>query len=72
MLMGLTKPLTAGTDVTFTLTLAGGGSFEFTAVAKDFSGANEDYVEDEGAGMSHGQPSGAGSATSPAPSSTSK
>ncbi|AOT03035.1 copper chaperone PCu(A)C [Arthrobacter sp. U41] len=73
MLMGLTAPITAGDDVTFTLELAGGGSFEFTAVAKDFSGANENYVEDEGAGMQHGQPSGAaGSATPSAPSPTSK
>lgn len=57
MLMGLAAPITAGTEVTFTLVLAGGGSFEFSAVAKDFSGANENYVEEGGAGMSHGQPS---------------
>lgn len=73
MLMGLTGPITAGADVRFTLALAGGGSFEFTAVAKDFSGANENYVEGGGAGMLNGQPSGAaGSATPSAPSSTSK
>jgi copper(I)-binding protein len=73
MLMGLTAPITAGTEVTFTLSLAGGGSYEFSAVAKDFSGANENYVEGGSAGMSHGQPSGTtGSATSPAPSPTSK
>ncbi|MGP4030772.1 copper chaperone PCu(A)C [Pseudarthrobacter sp. 1C304] len=66
MLMGLTGPVTAGADVTFTLTLAGGGTLDFAAVAKDFSGANENYVEG-GAGMSHGQPSG-----SSVPSSTSK
>lgn len=73
MLMGLAAPLTAGTEVTFTLALAGGGNFEFTAVAKDFSGANENYVDEGGAGMSHGQPSGAtGSATSSAPTPTSK
>ncbi|KIS25812.1 hypothetical protein TV39_19195 [Arthrobacter sp. SPG23] len=73
MLMGLTAPVTAGADVTFTLELAGGGSFDFTAVAKDFSGANESYVEEEGgAGMSHGQPSSTGSAPGSAPSSTSK
>ena len=57
--------------MTFTLVLAGGGSFEFSAVAKDFSGANENYVEEGGAGMSHGQPS-TGSATSSAPAPTSK
>ncbi|MET4135151.1 copper chaperone PCu(A)C [Pseudarthrobacter sp. PvP090] len=72
MLMGLTEPVTAGTEVTFTLALAGGGNFEFTAVAKDFSGANENYVEEGGSGMSHGQPSGTGSASSVAPSSSSK
>lgn len=66
MLMGLTGPITAGTDVTFTLSLAGGGSFEFTSVAKDFSGANENYVEG-GAGMSHGQPSGSASGSAPTP-----
>ncbi|MEC5193360.1 MULTISPECIES: copper chaperone PCu(A)C [unclassified Arthrobacter] len=73
MLMGLTAPIVAGSDVTFTLELAGGGSFEFTTVAKDFSGANENYVDEGGAGRSHGQPSGAaGSATPSAPSPTSK
>ncbi|MDN4646440.1 copper chaperone PCu(A)C [Arthrobacter sp. PsM3] len=73
MLMGLTGPITAGADVRFTLALAGGGSFEFAAVAKDFSGANENYVEEGGAGMQHGQPTGAaGSATPSAPSPTSK
>lgn len=73
MLMGLAEPITAGTELTFTLALAGGGTFEFTAVAKDFSGANEDYVEEGDAGMSHGQPSGTtGSATSSAPTPTSK
>ena len=73
MLMGLTAPITAGTEVTFTLALAGGGSFDFTAVVKDFSGANENYVEEGGAGMSHGQPSGTtGSATTSAPTPSSK
>lgn len=73
MLMGLTAPVSAGADVTFTLELAGGGTFDFTAVAKDFSGANENYVENEGAGMQHGQPSApAGSATPFSPSSAAK
>ena len=73
MLMGLAAPLTAGTEVTFTLALAGGGSFDFTAVAKDFSGANENYVGEDGAGMSHGQPStSTGSAASSAPAPSSK
>lgn len=68
MLMGLTGPIAAGTEVTFTLSLAGGGSFEFTAIAKDFSGANENYVEG-GAGMSHGQPSGSAGSSTPSPTS---
>ncbi|MET3950793.1 copper chaperone PCu(A)C [Arthrobacter sp. UYEF36] len=73
MLMGLTAPITAGTEVTFTLALADGGSLEITAVAKDFSGANENYVEEGSAGMSHGQPSGTpGSAPASAPAPTSK
>lgn len=73
MLMGLAAPLAAGSDVTFTLELAGGGSVGFTAVTKDFSGANENYVEGEGAGMPHSRPAGdAGSATGPAPSTTAK
>lgn len=73
MLIGLTGPITAGTDVTFTLALAGGGSVGFTAVAKDFSGANENYVEEGGAGMQHGQPPGAAGSTTPStPSPTSK
>ena len=73
MLMGLAGPITAGTEVTFTLALAGGGTFEFPAVAKDFSGAKENYVEEGGAGMSHGQPAGTtGSATGSAPTPTSK
>lgn len=58
MLMGLAAPVTAGTEVTFTLALAGGETFTFTALVKDFSGANENYVE--------------GSASSPVPSSSSK
>ena len=43
MLMDLTAPVTAGTDVEFTLTLEDGSTFEFTAPAKDYTGANENY-----------------------------
>lgn len=71
MLMGLTEPVPAGAEVTFTLALAGGGTLTFTALAKDFSGANENYVEGEDPGMSSGA-SSTGGAGSPAPSSTSK
>lgn len=45
MLMGLTEPLVAGVDSAFTLTLSDGSTFEFTAPAKDYSGANESYEE---------------------------
>lgn len=44
MLMGLAKPIAAGENVTFTLTLADGATVPFTAPAKDFAGANENYV----------------------------
>lgn len=46
MLMGLTAPLKAGDESTFTLTLSDGSAFEFTAPAKDYSGANETYEGD--------------------------
>ncbi|MDJ0349902.1 copper chaperone PCu(A)C [Cryobacterium sp. PH29-G1] len=45
MLMGLTAPLVAGEESTFTLTLSDGSTFEFMAPAKDYSGANESYDE---------------------------
>ncbi|KRA24794.1 hypothetical protein ASD65_10440 [Microbacterium sp. Root61] len=47
MLMGLTAPLQAGHDVTFTLTFSDGSTYEFTAPVKDYSGANENYVGGE-------------------------
>ncbi|MDJ0375940.1 copper chaperone PCu(A)C [Cryobacterium sp. PH31-L1] len=43
MLMGLTEPIVAGAENTFTLTLSDGSTVEFTAPAKDYSGANESY-----------------------------
>lgn len=46
MLMGLTAPLRAGEDVTFTLTMSDGSVFEFTAPVKDYSGANENYRDE--------------------------
>lgn len=45
MLMGLTNPLEAGGDVTFTLTFSDDSTYEFTAPVKDYSGANENYQE---------------------------
>ncbi|PRB08684.1 copper chaperone PCu(A)C [Microbacterium sp. MYb62] len=43
MMMGLTGPLTAGSDVTFTLTFSDDSTYEFSAPVKDYSGANENY-----------------------------
>lgn len=47
MLMDLERPVRAGEKVTFSLVMADGSSYEFSAVAKDYSGANERYVESE-------------------------
>lgn len=47
MLMGLTAPLAAGDEATFTLTFSDGSTFTFTAPAKDYSGANENYEGDD-------------------------
>lgn len=46
MLMALTGPIKAGDEVTVTLTLSDGSTVDFTAAAKDFSGANETYTGD--------------------------
>lgn len=51
MLMGLNNPVVAGDEVTFTLDLADGSTFDFTAAARDYSGANENYVGDDEGGM---------------------
>lgn len=45
MLMQLSEPILAGSTVTFTLTLGDGTQVQFDAPAKDFSGANESYVQ---------------------------
>lgn len=47
MLMDLTRPLLPGDEVVFTLTFADGDTQEFTAVVKEFGGAEENY-EDHG------------------------
>ena len=52
MLMGLIAPISAGEDVTVTLTFADGSTLEFTGPAKEFSGANENY--EDGAEMAPG------------------
>jgi periplasmic copper chaperone A len=46
MLMDLVAPLAAGDEATFTLTFSDGSTYEFTAPAKDYAGANETYEGD--------------------------
>ena len=58
MLMSLAAPIVAGDDVTFTLILGDGSVFTFTAPAKDFTGANEEYVGDGDMDMDMGDDSG--------------
>lgn len=57
MLMGLTKPVKAGDDISFDLKLQDGSTITFTAQGKDFVGANENYVggdePTDGATMDH-------------------
>ncbi|MFD5224713.1 copper chaperone PCu(A)C [Microbacterium sp. NPDC058342] len=43
MMMGLTAPLRAGEEVSFTLTFSDDSTMSFTAPVKDYSGANEEY-----------------------------
>lgn len=43
MLMGLSAPIVAGDEVTVTLAFEDGSELEFTAVAKDFEGGDEEY-----------------------------
>ncbi|TDB76272.1 copper chaperone PCu(A)C [Micromonospora sp. KC723] len=60
MLMDLRQPVTAGDELTFTLTFADGRTQSFTAVAKPFTGAQESYAP------GHGMP-GMSASPSPAP-----
>jgi len=53
MIMGVADPILAGDDVTVTLTLDDGSTVEFTAPAKDYSGANENYEGDDEMDMDH-------------------
>jgi hypothetical protein len=43
MFMGITSPIKAGDEVSVTITLGDKSRLTFTAVAKDFTGANESY-----------------------------
>jgi hypothetical protein len=54
MLMDLVAPVTAGDEVPFTLTFSDGSTYEFTAPAKDCSGANETYDDGGTAGTGSG------------------
>ncbi|KQW04742.1 hypothetical protein ASC66_13495 [Leifsonia sp. Root4] len=47
MLMGLANPIKAGDELSFTLTFSDGSTADFTAPAKDYSGANESYEGDD-------------------------
>lgn len=55
MLMDLAAPITAGEDVRITLQLDDGSTVEFTATAKDFTGANETYEEGTDGGTMSGE-----------------
>ncbi|MFI6318384.1 copper chaperone PCu(A)C [Nonomuraea sp. NPDC050556] len=48
MLMGVAKPVLPGSQLEFTLKFADGATMEFTAVGKDFAGANEKYQPGHG------------------------
>ncbi len=48
MIMGLPSAVTAGEDITFTLEFADGSKLDFTAIVKDYAGANENYEGDHG------------------------
>lgn len=54
MLMELPDDVTAGSELTFTLTLDDGSTVDFTTIAKDYSGANEDYDDIDHGSMDHG------------------
>lgn len=57
MVMGLTKPIKPGEEISLDLVTADQQSFPVTAIAKDYSGAQEDYApgeaDDEGDGADH-------------------
>ncbi|MFV0375212.1 copper chaperone PCu(A)C [Microbacterium sp.] len=51
MLMSLPATIAAGDDIAFTMTFSDDSTLEFTAPAKDYAGANENY--DDGESMNH-------------------
>ncbi|WP_082093335.1 copper chaperone PCu(A)C [Demequina sediminicola] len=54
MLMDVTEPIEAGDVVTLTLTFESGDTLDVEAVAKEFSGANEEYSGDDEMSHDHG------------------
>ncbi|MFF4985622.1 copper chaperone PCu(A)C [Streptosporangium saharense] len=50
MLMDVTGKVEPGAEIPFTLTLADGGTLEFTAIGKEFAGGKEDYQGDKDKG----------------------
>lgn len=58
MLMGLDAPIMPGDEVTVTLTLGDGSTFEYVAVAKEYTGGMETYAPDGSlhGGSGHGDP----------------
>ncbi|CAN5276805.1 copper chaperone PCu(A)C [soil metagenome] len=53
MLMGLTAPLAAGDSIEITLTLSDGSTTTFSAMAKEFAGAGEEYSDGMTSEMGH-------------------
>ena len=45
MLMDLPEPVVAGDELSFTLTFSDDSTLDFTAPAKDYAGANENYED---------------------------
>ena len=68
MFLDVPSPITAGETVSITLTLDDGSTFTFTAVAKDFAGANESYDGGMSMSPSDGMDMGGDEGMSPSPS----
>lgn len=52
MLMDLPEPVVAGDEVSLTLTFSDDSTLDFTAPAKDYAGANENYEDGDSGDMS--------------------
>nr|BFE78180.1 hypothetical protein GCM10020093_007810 [Planobispora longispora] len=60
MLMGVTEEVKPGAQIAFTLALEDGSTLEFTAVGKEFAGAEEDYRPGTDMGEDKGGHTGGG------------